>query len=278
VEIVIAEQGAYALTPAFSLEEARGRANAQKTSAFGTMAKLLSRPKDDDIVLEPIGLRYEPLWHATAHLRFAYDRRETYRVQLKAAHVRSVTVFGNELSVADPRQPAVEVPALEHCLREERKEVWIDAVTDQPLAHAAYGKAEATAISLDTFAPDGAQIATPTVRASAVIRKLLGDDFRPTDADAMHEEIVEVECVDLVLRPTYAFRYTWTAKGKSVETTIDAITGETRQESSRTAAVFAKLLHPDTLFDVGAETLNLVVPGGAIALKVARAISQSRKG
>ncbi|HME82208.1 MAG TPA: BTAD domain-containing putative transcriptional regulator [Candidatus Eremiobacteraceae bacterium] len=37
------------------------------------------------------------------------------------------------------------------------------------------------------------------------------------------------------------------------------------------------LLHPDTLFDVGADALNLVVPGGGIALRVVKAIAAKRK-
>jgi hypothetical protein len=35
---------------------------------------------------------------------------------------------------------------------------------------------------------------------------------------------------------------------------------------------FAKLLNKETLFDLGSETLNLVVPGGAIPLKLVRAL------
>jgi hypothetical protein len=38
----------------------------------------------------------------------------------------------------------------------------------------------------------------------------------------------------------------------------------------------AKLLTKENLFDLGSETLNLVVPGGAIPLKIVRALR--RKG
>lgn len=277
MEIVIAEQGVFSLTPAFSGDEARGRANAQKASVFGTLARLLSRPKDEDITVQAMGLRYEPLWHAAAHLRFVYDRKEAYRVTPKSTHVTSVNVYGNDLSIANQRQPAVDIPVVEHCVREENKELWIDAVTDQPISQPAYGKAEAVAVSLDEFAPQEAQVATPTVRASAVIRKLLGEDFRPIDADTIHEATVSVDSIDLVFRPAYAFRFSWAAKSKTADIAIDGITGETRTEPSGTSAALARLLHPDTLFDLGAETLNVVVPGGAIALKVARAISSTRK-
>jgi len=40
---------------------------------------------------------------------------------------------------------------------------------------------------------------------------------------------------------------------------------------------FGTLLHPDTLFDVGADAVNLIVPGGGIALRVVKAITAKRR-
>ena len=45
MEIVIAEKGAFYFDPIVTAEEARGRASAHKVSAFGTLSRLLSRPK-----------------------------------------------------------------------------------------------------------------------------------------------------------------------------------------------------------------------------------------
>ncbi len=276
VEILIAEQGAFCLEPAFSGAEARGRASAHKAAAFGALSRLLSRPKDEDITVEEQGLRYVPMWHAKAHVRFAYDRRESYHIPLKTPHLKTVSIAGTDYAVAPGVAPAIDVAAIEHCARDETKEVWLDAVTSAPVNAQPYLKVPATEIDLDTFSPEGAQIVVPAVRSSGVIRTLLGDDLQPADADQVHEQGVEVECIDLYLRPAYAFKYTWAAKNKTAEVAIDAITGEIKTEPSGASAALGKLLHPDTLFDVGAETLNLVVPGGAIALRVARALRSKK--
>lgn len=236
---------------------------------------MLARPKDEDIAVEERGLIYVPMWHAKAHLRFVYDRRESYRVTVKTPNAKTVTIGADDFAVSG--QSNIDVPAVEHCERDERKELWLDAVSNQPVNAAPYLKARSTPIALDSFAPDGAQIVAPTVRASAVIRNLLGNDFRPSDADEIKEEEVNVECIDLHLRPAYAFKYLWSTKNKTADVTIDGITGEINSEASAATAALAKLLRPETLFDIGAETLNVIVPGGAIALKLGKALAEKRK-
>lgn len=274
MEIVIAEKGAFCFEPVITAEEARGRASAYKVSAFGTLSRLFSRPKEEDIAISDQGLRYVPLWHAKAHLRFLYDRSESYKVAIKTPHVAAVTVGGNDYAVA---AGAIDVPVVEHCERDEQRELWLDALSNQPTNAQPYLKARMAPINLDDFAPEGAKIVAPAVRASAVIRALLGDDLRPADADDVKEEQVKVECIDLHLRPTYNFKFAWPAKNKSAEVAVDAITGEVQTQPTAAVAVVAKLLKPETLFDLGAETLNVIVPGGAIALKVAKALADKHK-
>jgi len=274
MEIVIAEKGAFCVEPVITAEEARGRASAHKASAFGTLSRLFSRPKEEDIAISDLGLWYLPVWHAKAHLRFRYDRSESYKVPIKTAHVASVTVGANDHPV---NAGAIELPVIEHCARDEQRELWLDALTSQPINAQPYLKASVNPVNLDDFAPEGAKIVPPTTRASAVIRTLLGEDVRPADADDVKEEQVNVECIDLYLRPTYNFKCVWTSKNKSVDLTVDAVTGELQTQPSAAMAVVAQLLKPETLFDLGAETLNLVIPGGAIPLKVAKAIADKRK-
>ncbi|HEY5094119.1 MAG TPA: hypothetical protein VII69_03275 [Candidatus Eremiobacteraceae bacterium] len=276
MQITIAEQRVLRFEPAFSAAEARGRAMAHKAAAFGTLSRLFSRPKDDEVVLEESGMRYEPLWHARAHLHFVYDRRETYRISPKGQYVKSITIGVDAYSIDSTKQNAVDIRAVEHCERDERKELWLDAVTNKAVDSQSYAKANGVDIELGALASDGSRIVEPTVRASGAIRTLLGDDFRPTEADNVQDETIEVECIDLCLRPAYGYKYVWAAKNKTAEIAIDGVTGEIRSESSNSLSAVGKLLQPETLFDIGAETLNLVVPGGAIVLKVARAIADKR--
>lgn len=274
MEIVVAEKGAFYFDPVITPEEARGRASAHKVSAFGTLSRLFSRPKEEDIAISEQELRYLPLWHAKAHLHFVYDRSESYKLPIKTAHVAAVTVGGNDHTVT---AGAIDLAVVEHCERDEQKELWLDALSNAPIHAQAYLKAHATPVNLDDFAPEGAKIVAPAVRASAVIRTLLGEDFRPADADEVKEERVNVECIDLYFRPTYNFKCVWEAKSKSAEVAVDAITGEIQTQPAAAVAAVAKLLKPETLFDLGAETLNVIVPGGAIALKVAKALTDKSK-
>jgi hypothetical protein len=274
MEIVIAEKGAFYFEPVITAEEARGRASAYKSSAFGTLSRLFSRPKEDDITISDEGLWYLPLWHAKAHLRFVFDRSESYKLPIKAPHVKGVTLGANEYHVTGG---SIDLAVVEHCERDEGKELWLDALIDAPLNAQPYLKLNPIAINLDDFAPEGAKIVAPEVRASAVIRALLGDDVRPADADEIKEEEVSVDCIDLYLRPTYNFKCLWTAKNKSADVTVDAVTGELQTQPHAAMALVAKLLKPENLFDIGAETLNLVVPGGAIPLKVVKALASKRK-
>jgi hypothetical protein len=274
MEIVIAEKGAFRYEPLLTAEEARGRASAHKASAFGTLSRLFSRPKDDDIAISDEGLWYLPVWHAKAHLRFVFDRSESYRVAVKAPNVASVSVNGSDYAV---KAGSIDVPVTEHCERDEQKELWLDGLSNEPFNVKPYAKAQPAPVNLDDFAPEGAKIVAPVVRASAVIRGLLGDDFRPADADVVKEERVTVECIDLHLRPTYNFKCVWAAKNKSADIAIDAISGELQTRPSATMAAVAKLLKPENLYDIGAETLNLVIPGGAIPLKVVKALAEKRK-
>lgn len=274
MEIVIAEQGAFCLEPPISADEARGRATAQKTSAFGALSRLLSRPKPDDIAMEEQGLCYVPYWHAKAHVRFIYDRREVYSVPAKTPYTVGATIGGNDYATSGSGARVIELPAIEHCERDEVKELWLDAVVNQPINPQPYLKVAASPISIDTFAPENAKIVTPTVRASAVVRALLGEDLWPTDADQVKEEAINVDCIDLYFRPEYRFKYSWSAKNKSAEVAVDGVTGELKAEPSGAGVALGKLLQREALFDIGAETLNLVVPGGGIALRVAKAMSE----
>jgi len=274
MEIVIAEKGAFYFEPMITPQEARGRASAHKASAFGTLSRIFSRPKEDDIAITDQGLWYLPLWHAKAHLRFLYDRNESYQVPVKTPHVAAVTAGGERRAV---NAGTIDLPVVEHCERDEQRELWLDALNNQPMNAPPYPHARPAAVDLAEFAPEDAKIVAPAVRASAVIRALLGEDFRPADADEIREERVNVECVDLYLRPTFNFKFDWGAKNKSADVAIDAITGELQTQPSAAMAAVAKLLKPETLFDLGAETLNIIVPGGAIPLKVAKALAEKRK-
>ena len=94
--------------------------------------------------------------------------------------------------------------------------------------------------------------------------------LKPVHADVVLEEVLTLDASDLYYRPIWAFEFHWAPKDKSGVIEIDAITGQVRQAASLTSHM-TKLISRDALFDIGADTIGLLVPGGGLAVKVARA-------
>ena len=110
-----------------------------------------------------------------------------------------------------------------------------------------------------------------------MIRRVLGDVLHPPSAARMLEETVAVDRLDLNYRPVYAFEYACESKGKRAIAEVDGLTGAFRPTGSLVGDRLRRVLSRDVLFDIGGETLNLVVPGGAIALKLTKAIADRRR-
>jgi len=53
---------------------------------------------------------------------------------------------------------------------------------------------------------------------------------------------------------------------------IDGVTGESRTTSTSVGSRVSRRLSKELLFDIGADAVDLLVPGGGIALKVGRAV------
>ena len=86
-----------------------------------------------------------------------------------------------------------------------------------------------------------------------------------------------LEHIDLYYRPWWAFEFHWRPKDKRGVVEIDAVTGQVRQGQALMAKV-QRMVTRDALFDIGADTVSLLVPGGGIAVKVAKlAIDRSQK-
>ena len=105
MEIAVAEQGAFCVPPSISIDEARGHAMHYRTSAFGGLTQLFSRPKPDDITLVANGLRFVPYWHTACHLRVVYDRYETYRFPVATPeNVVSLSIGESKFEIESDRK------------------------------------------------------------------------------------------------------------------------------------------------------------------------------
>jgi hypothetical protein len=276
MEFAIADEKAYLLNEQMSAEQAKEKAWDRKTSVFGGLSKLVFRPKGEDVQIVYNEKRYEPFWHVVCRTSYIYERHRKFTVPVSGKEVKRVTVEGHEYVLGE--QPHFILSGTEHCQEGENKEVFIDAVTgeEKDWAHyLKYNRQELTDIS--SFAPENAIVVPPETRASFIVRQVLSDMLKAIQADVIHEDLVEISTIDLYLKPVYAFEYHWQSKDRRAVAEFDGLTGDMRTDGKTLRQQIGKMLTPEVLFDVGVDAVDLLVPGGGIAIKVARAITTRKE-
>jgi hypothetical protein len=275
VDISLGEPRIISLEPRFAHEDLLRRADERKVGALGTgIGGLLSRPKAEEVVLGAVQRRVEPFWHIAATAHYVYDRTRMYAVPASAGDVRSLTILGQDFAVtgSGKGQPATfGLEALEHCTEDFREEVWIEGIAGGPVGNGAMllGGPRNEVAEPAALAVDDTMVVPPEQRASAIIRQLLAKLLRPLQADAVFEERLAVEQLELVYRPIVAFEFVLPAKDRRGVVEVDALTGETKTATSLKLQITRRVSR-DALFDIGADTVGLLVPGGSIAVKLAR--------
>jgi hypothetical protein len=275
MDITLADQRIFALEERMPFEETRQKAMDKRSTAFVSgIGSFLQRPKPEEIVLVTSQRRVEPFWHVSCRAKYIYDRRRDYAVAASGPEVRGVTIEGKDYDVAEAGKAArtFTLPTLEHCHEEFVHEVYADGLTGAPVPDGSTVITSARAEVTDpaALATEGTIVMPPEHRASFVMRKLMAEMLRPVQADSVSEESLTLEATDLYYRPIWAFEFHWTPKDKRGIVEIDAVTGQVRQGQSLVTGL-TKAVSRDALFDIGADTIGLLVPGGSIAVKVARA-------
>ncbi|MCD6553045.1 MAG: hypothetical protein J7M16_03425 [Anaerolineae bacterium] len=279
MEITLADEKAYVLKPVLSWEQAKERAWDKKIQVFSKgLTSLFSRPKSEEVEIVYSERRLEPFWHVACSAHYVYDRTRQYTIPIPQPEVQSVTLYGHDFPVEGKGTRRITITGTEHCHEEHEREAFFDSVSgeEQPWAHyLQYAKDEIT--DLESFAPEGDIVVPPTVRASFVVRQVLGGMLKPVQADTLLEERVAVEKIDLYYRPIYAFEYLWKPKNRKAVGEFDGLTGELRTGGKTIRQQISAVLTKDLLFDVGVDAVDLLVPGGGIAIKVGKAIAESRR-
>jgi len=280
MQIEVASQRMLLLKDQITAEDAKSRAWQKKLNAFDAFSKVssfLARPKDEDFTLTYSEHRYEPFWHVIATARYEYTRTTNYQVAASGKEVKKVTIHDNGYEVLNGH---IHVPVLEYCLQEERDENIVDGLTGKPAPqlrqYFSITPHEVAGQLRDEVEPD-AILVPPQARISALMRDSLSKMITGIQADTILEEKVEVSRVDLYYRPVYAFRYSWASKQKEAILEVDALTGETRAGNRVFAEYFGKVLDQNFLFDIGADAIGMVVPGGGIAVKAAKKYMDTRR-
>lgn len=254
-------------------EDAKKKAWEKKTVAFDAISQvtsLFSRPKDEDFELLYSEFRYQPFWHVVAHANYVYDRKNTYQVPTNASEVQKVTLLDTDYDVTNGH---IHISVLEHCHEDERYEVLVEGITGkQEESLKKYMTFSTTVVkdSPEKHAPKGAIFVPPQARVSGIMREALSKMIKSIQADTILEEDVNVPSVDLYYHPVYAFQYRWKSKGKDAIVEVDGVTGEVQSGQRTFKEYLGKVLDRNFLFDIGADAAGLFIPGGSIAVKVAK--------
>jgi len=281
MEIYLTTEHAYTLTPQFNVDTAHDRIEQKKMNLVAGMLGLLSRAKPEELQLITTENRLEPFWLVSASSRTRYDRAATYTVTTTGKDAKSVTVLGQELALVSQAkgEPTFKLAAIEHCIQELRIQQTFDAVTGTKIDFQKYANFARVEIpDLGAFNPEGILLIPPQVRATAVVRQVTTEVVQPVkNAQAIHEERVDIETVDLNFRPVYAFEYEWVTKNKKVIIEFDPLSGEIRTGGKKLRDQIKGILTRDLLFDVTADAIGTIVPGGSIAVKLVKAVVDRNK-
>lgn len=272
MEIQLAEERVFAIRDRFPVDEIRQRAMDRRAQAFGSgLSSFLQRPNPDDISLVQLQRRLTPFWHVACRARYAYERDRDYTVPVGAPEVQEITMAGTTHAV-QPGSRSFTIRVREHCREEMTREVFADGMTGRPIpdASAAINGPIDEVEDLAALSLDDTVVVPPEHRASFVIRQLFSQLLKPLHADTVSEESLTLERTDLYYRPVWAFEFEWRPRQKRGVVELDGITGQTRQGTAL-APQLRSLISKDVLFDIGADTAGLLIPGGSIAVKVARA-------
>jgi hypothetical protein len=275
MEITLGSERIFVLQQREAVDVLRQRAMDRRTQSFGGgLGSILQRPKAEDVDLTSSQRRLEPFWHVAGRALYVYERSHDYAVRASAAEVREVTIMGSNFPIAASGQAAgtFTVVATEHCREEIAHVLDADARTGTRVTDAAAVLAGPREEISDpaTLGADDTIVVPPEHRASFVVRQLLSEMLKPVQADRVIEESLALETIDLCYRPVWAFEFLWRSKNKRGVIEIDGVTGAIRPGGSLLPQL-SKIVTRDALFDIGADTIGLLVPGGGIAVKVARA-------
>jgi hypothetical protein len=269
MDIQLAEQKIFALNEKITVEKARLRAMDKRTTLFTSGVNvLLQRIKPEEVELLAMQRRWEPFWNVVCTTHLVYDRTRKFNVPVTGPEVQSITLQETDYPVVNR---SITLAAVEHCREENRQQMFFEGVSGEAQDFAnlmSDDRAEVTDLA-EFAARDNAIVVPPEIRASFVMRQALQVMMKPVQADVIFEEVVTIEAIDLYYRPIFAFEFRWKPKDKTAVAEFDGVTGDMRNAKSLRQQMNIPISR-DALFDIGADTIGMIVPGGNIAVKLAK--------
>ena len=269
MDIQLAEPKIFALNEKITVEKARLRAMDKRTTLFTSGVNvLIQRVKPEEVELLAMQKRWEPFWNVVCATHLVYDRTRKFNMPVTGPEVQSLTLQETDYPVVNR---TITLAAVEHCREENRQQMFFEGVSGETQELGSLISDDRTeVIDLADFAArDNAIVVPPEIRASFVMRQVLQLMLKPVQADVIFEEVVTVEAIDLYYRPIFAFEFRWKPKDKTAVAEFDGVTGDMRNAKSLRQQMNIPISR-DALFDIGADTIGMLVPGGNIAVKLAK--------
>lgn len=273
MKIIVADERILLLKEQISDEQAEKIASNNKGNAFGSIQKLsnfLIRPKDDEFTLLNRECRYIPFWHIVCTSKYVYDRTVEHHWPAKGPEVHTLTLQGSRYKVENGK---VTISVVEHCKEEQHEELFVDGLTSiKDPAFNSYIKFSSETlqkVDIEKLAEKNV-VLPPNMRASVLVREIAGRMIRKIDADQIFEESVEFQHVDLYYRKVYAHHFKWISKDKEAVVEVDAYTGAVTSSQGNFQELVGKVFDYDFLFDIGKDAAGTFIPGGSIAVKIAK--------
>jgi len=280
MEINVATQRILLFSDQITAAEAENKAWDKKLTSFDAVSKVtsfFSRVPDNDFKLIYSEHRYQPFWHVAAHSKYVYDRTADYQIPASGEEVKSITLDGQNFDIKNGHY---HLSVTEHCGSEENQIVLVDGVTGKftpELSKYLLLSPQEIKGQLDKIVPKNSIIIPPQIRVSAIMRETLSKMITGIQADKILEENVEVTCIDLYYHPVFAFQYRWLSKNKEAIIEVDGLSGEIRSGSRLFSEYLGRVLDQNFLFDLGADAAGIFIPGGSIAVKVAKKYLDTKK-
>ncbi len=267
------ETGVYAFQPLLNAEQAKQIAEDNKKSGIGFFSRLIYRPKPDEIRLIFCEQHFQPFWQIECEASLDYTRSRTLPLDLDE-QVCEIKI-GDQL--IKPAKKHIELTVEERCKTRQPIKRFIDATTGKQADYSEVcSKGTATTLSMGTPEKDGFKILPPAIRASILVRDIIFEFMKPLKASEIIAQGLDIARLNLYFRPVYAFEFEWVGHDQKVIFEIDGVTGRL-SEGHRTSTASFETLNEANLFDIGADALGLVIPGGEIAAKLAAAFLGKKK-
>lgn len=273
-QLIIGEKGFIALSPLISTSKADKIAEENKHRGINFFSRLIYRPKPEEIRLTRSEARYEPFWQMSCEARIDYVREKSVHLDLDK-NVCELKI-GDQYFKADNGKAFVNID--ERCVKRKSHQLFIDAVTGEEKDYTELVKSGFSRIvNVDEIANSEFTPIPAKIKASILVRDMIFETMKPLKAIEIIAQSLKIDKLNLCFRPVYVYEFVWEEKNTNFVFEIDGITGKVSEGRAFNRDGMNEFLSEASLFDIGADAIGLVVPGGEIAAKIAKAFMGKKK-